>query len=295
MKKILVAGVLLAMSCSQSPTEAKKIPQIIVSPKVSNITTISADIRWETDVSANSTVRYGTTSGQLALTIKNNTQETVHFIRLTALKSGTTYYYLVESENQNGAASSAESQFVTLPNLEQVIADAWTAYQEKNYGLSINRFAAALEQYPTNAAILTGLGWCYLAAPVDSLSKAVDFFDQAILSSPTFVDALAGRGFARLALKKYNAAIEDLLKILTINPAYVFEKNPEVTVADVRLALAMAYFYKQDFANTQTQLNQLAPGNGLDPQASATWVVDAIAYDDYASALLAWLEKVRRG
>lgn len=295
MKKILVAAVLLAVSCSKSPTEAKKIPQIIVAPKVTNITSISADIRWETDVAANSTVRYGAVAGQLALTVNNSAQETVHFIRLTALKSGTPYYYAVESENQDGASSSAEAQFITLPNLDQVIAEAWSAYQEKNYSLSISRFAAALEQYPTNVAILTGLGWCHLAAPVDSLIKAVGFFDKAILSSPSYVDALAGRGFALLALKKYNAAIEDLFKILSINPAYVFEKNNEVTVADVRLALAMAYFYKQDLPNSQTLLNQLAPDNGLDPHVSTTWVVDAVAYDDYAGALLAWLEKVRRG
>jgi len=295
MKKIFVAAVLLAMSCSKNPTEAKKIPQIIVAPKVSNITTTSADIRWETDISANSTVRYGTTSGQLALTVKNSTQETVHLIRLTALKSGTPYFYTVESETQDGASASAESQFVTLPNLDQIIDEAWAAYQDKNYSLSISRFAAALEQYPANVAILTGLGWCHLAAPVDSLIKGVGFFDQAILSSPTYPDALVGRGFALLALKKYNAAIEDLFKILSINPAYVFERNPEVTIEDVRLALAMAYFYKQDFPKTQNQLNQLAPANGLDPQASATWVVDAMAYEDYASALLAWLEKVRRG
>jgi len=295
MKKILVAAVLIATSCSKSPTEAKKIPQIIVAPKVTNITSISADIRWETDVSANSTVRYGTAPGQLGLTVNNSAQETVHFIRLTALKSGTTYYYTVTSENQDGASSSAEAQFITLPNLDQVIAEAWAAYQEKNYSLSISRFTAALEQYPTNAAILTGLGWCHLAAPVDSLIKAVGFFDKAILSSPSYADALAGRGFALLALKKYNAAIEDLFRILSINPAYVFDKNNEVTVVEVRLALAMAYFYKQDFPNTQAQLNHLAPNNGLDPQASATWVVDAMAYDDYAGALLAWLEKVRRG
>ncbi len=295
MKKILVAAVLLAMSCSKSPTEAKKIPQIIVAAKVTNITTLSADIRWETDVSANSTVRYGTEPGQRTLTVTNSTQETVHFIRLSGLRSGTPYYYTVESENQNGASSSTESQFVTLPNLDQVIAEAWTAYQEKNYSLSISRFAAALQQYPTNVAVLTGLGWCHLAAPIDSLIKAVGFFDKAILSSPNYADALAGRGFALLALKRYNAAIADLSKILSINPAYVFEKNNEVSAADVRLALAMAYFYKQDFPNTQTQLNQLAPDNGLDPQVSTTWVVDAKIYDDYAGALLAWLEKVRRG
>jgi len=295
MKKVVILLILIFLGCGGQSTEPKKVPQITVAPKVGGITVSSAEISWETDISANSVVRYGEQSGRLDLSTQSDAQETVHSIRLISLKTGSTYYYVAESSNKSGTATSAEFSFSTLASLEQLISSAWLNYQQGNYGQAITLFKTILQNYSRNTVAMTGLGWCYLASPIDSLKQAVSYFDQAIALDANYQDALAGRGLALLAQKSYSRAITSLEKVLQLNSAYIFSHNPSITAADLRLALAMAYFYKQDYSTTQSYLDILAPGNGLHPQDTTTWLVDGTSYLSYPEALLAWIEKLRRG
>jgi len=295
MKKFAPILLLAWLSCGQNSTEPGKMPQIIVAPKVENISGSTADISWETDIAASSVVQYGVASGQLETTAQSGSLSTSHSIRLSGLKTGTLYFFSVTSTNKAGTATSAEFSFTTVASLDQALTAAWNAYQSKNYSQAISQFAKISTEYPTNAISLAGMGWCYIAPPIDSLAKGVNYFDKALGLQSKYQDALAGRGFALLAQKKYSAAISDLSKLLTYNAAYVFEKNVAINARQIRLALAMAYYYKQDYKQVQTQLDKIAPENGLHPNNSATWIVNGVTFVSYAEALLGWLEKLQHG
>ncbi len=80
-----------------------------------NTTRTSTDIVWSTNESADSEVKYGTTSGTYTSTSSDATMEVSHSISLTGLTSYTMYYYVVESTDSNSnTTTSAEHTFVTV-------------------------------------------------------------------------------------------------------------------------------------------------------------------------------------
>jgi subtilase family serine protease len=73
----------------------------------------SAQIQWGTNVSANSVVSYGTSSGNLNTTIVNGSLVTQHSVKLSPLRRHTTYYYQVSSAVSGAPVSSSVSSFTT--------------------------------------------------------------------------------------------------------------------------------------------------------------------------------------
>src|SRR5262249_58313029 len=70
----------------------------------------SARIQWTTDEPSNSHVDYGTSAGSLSLSLETSTLTTSHSVTLTALASGTTYFYRVSStDDVNNTATSPAS------------------------------------------------------------------------------------------------------------------------------------------------------------------------------------------
>ncbi|NMG82970.1 MAG: hypothetical protein GIS02_02040 [Methanosarcinales archaeon] len=91
----------------------------LISPIITNVTAMeitnnSAIITWDTDESSNSLVKYDIESENYTLTAYNATNITSHRIELTGLSQNTTYYYVVNSTDQNGNSNeSVEHNFIT--------------------------------------------------------------------------------------------------------------------------------------------------------------------------------------
>lgn len=92
------------------------------SPRVSDIGTRKATIRWSTDRNSDSKIAFGTSSGNYQPTESyNSTQTTDHEIKLTSLSPGTTYYYQARWTDEDGNTGySSEFAFETLPPPEVV-------------------------------------------------------------------------------------------------------------------------------------------------------------------------------
>src|SRR5215467_11185395 len=89
-------------------------PPVITSVSVSNITTNSAAIAWQTSQPADSDVEYGTTADYGNSTPINSGLVTSHSVALAGLSSGTTYHYRVKSRNSSGVLGvSPDSSFAT--------------------------------------------------------------------------------------------------------------------------------------------------------------------------------------
>jgi subtilase family serine protease len=73
----------------------------------------SARIQWSTNVSANSLVSYGTSSGNLNTTIASGGLVTQHSVNLSQLRRRTRYYYRVSSSVSGSAVSSNVYSFTT--------------------------------------------------------------------------------------------------------------------------------------------------------------------------------------
>ncbi|HLV79005.1 MAG TPA: protease pro-enzyme activation domain-containing protein [Chthonomonadaceae bacterium] len=80
-------------------------------PYVSTQSGGQATITWSTNVVSNSTVHYGTSKRRLSLSQASSSQVVAHSITLSSLKSGTTYYFSVASNDGFATASSTVYSF----------------------------------------------------------------------------------------------------------------------------------------------------------------------------------------
>ncbi len=110
MKKLISLTLLLVLilphknfSQNSAPPLSKGEERFTNKPKLSRgpylqvATDTSIVIRWRTDASVRSRVRYGTTLGDLRDTIDDLLLRTEHIMKLTGLKPGTRYYYSIGS------------------------------------------------------------------------------------------------------------------------------------------------------------------------------------------------------
>lgn len=290
-----VGGWMLTSCDMNGGTEPEEIaaPRIVAGPTVSNIDISLAELRWQTDVVANSIVRYGTVSGSYEKIVQSTEKEKSHFLALTSLNANTTYYYIAESENAGGKISSPEGEFTTKKTIEMIFEQAWNDYAEGQYQQAIRQFRQLVESSSSFYEAYLGLGWCYAASPVDSLQKSKFNFSTAISFQGDLTSAYAGRGFVNMALELSHEAIADFLMVLQLDEDFVFERDSEINNKDVRLGLAELYFYQQKFSLAQEQVDVLKPDNGLNADDSETWVVNGTAYGSYAESLLALIETLK--
>lgn len=93
----------------------EQVPPVISNITVTNISSNSATINWETNEPSTSQVEYGFTSLYGATSDYNLVLTTNHHLTLTGLSSGATYNYRVRSEDNAGnIATSINYTFATL-------------------------------------------------------------------------------------------------------------------------------------------------------------------------------------
>ncbi len=162
----------------QTNTTPDQSPPVISSVSNSSITNISAVISWTTNEAANSTVKYGTSSGSYTASKGSATMTTSHSVTLTGLSDETTYYYAVNSSDASGnSAQGSEKSFTTSDSTPPVISSvqssgvmgtsatiSWTtdetADSQVKYGTTSNSYSHSKSTtgYFTNHSIaLSGL------------------------------------------------------------------------------------------------------------------------------------------
>lgn len=89
-------------------------PVLIRGPYLQAANSTGIVVRWRTDVSSRSRVRFGTTPGKLDRQVDNARLLTEHIVKLTGLKPGTRYYYSIGGF-QDTLQTGPDNYFTTLP------------------------------------------------------------------------------------------------------------------------------------------------------------------------------------
>ena len=90
-------------------------PPVITNVTVTDITTNSARIAWDTDELSDSLVKYGIESGNYTLSALSTSFVLEHSVDLTGLSANTTYYFVVNSTDiSNNSNQSIEYSFTTV-------------------------------------------------------------------------------------------------------------------------------------------------------------------------------------
>lgn len=91
---------------------------VIAEVSIASLNSTSATISWETNEDSTSRVYFGTEASldlEVAASVSSDENVTSHSIVLADLGAGTTYYFVIESEDAFGnSARSSEASFITL-------------------------------------------------------------------------------------------------------------------------------------------------------------------------------------
>jgi tetratricopeptide (TPR) repeat protein len=147
----------------------------------------------------------------------------------------------------------------------------WQAYEAGRYDEAF-LFAQAIDQDSSYAEAYMGLGWCHVEHGFIGLAQ--QDFQRAIELDPDLIAAYAGNAYTLAASGNDGDAVTMAETALAMGgEAYLFEHNAEVNGPSLRILLASIFFRLGDYGIAQSQVDLVAPGNGLDPQ-SRTYVHD---------------------
>ena len=112
---ILSCSAIFLSGCSGLVSSANTTPSTldITNVQTASITTSSSQVVWATNVPANSSVDYGTTTTYGNSTPVDSGMVTSHQTTLSGLAAGTTYYYQVNSTDSNGNHGHGGNKFST--------------------------------------------------------------------------------------------------------------------------------------------------------------------------------------
>jgi len=92
-----LSNISIFVLAAEAPSPTDTTPPIITSVLTSGITNQSATVTWQTDESANRSVKWGTSAASMPNVNSSHTLATSHSIGLTGLSANTTYFYNVTS------------------------------------------------------------------------------------------------------------------------------------------------------------------------------------------------------
>ncbi|MBL7206530.1 MAG: hypothetical protein ISS36_02945 [Candidatus Aenigmarchaeota archaeon] len=164
-------------------------------PVIENVSaatdTITADIVWDTDEIANSTVSYGINSS-LASSVTNSTQVLSHNISLSSLSSNTTYYYNVTSCDSFNCNTTGMYNFTTNATstaISAIIYDLQLMVSKTIFGLG-ERIEIYGYLYNITASSETGV-------PSVSINLSLLNISNDVISNYTFTTGSNGEYYSR--------------------------------------------------------------------------------------------------
>lgn len=211
---------------------------------------------------------------------------------VTGLTNGVEYAFYIRAVDEAGNESTASQEATATPNDEVSLTQSgWVAWEAGDYVTAEALFLDVFNFDAGYADAYSGLGWTDLRQ--GDQASAAGRFESAITNGLTSEDARVG------ALATYRDLPNGLATAMSYgttalqnDPNYVFSHDPAIDADMVRLMLAQVHFRlgQANFVFAQQFMDQLVPGNGLDPADSGTWSVGGTVYPTYAGALLALIQ-----
>ncbi len=271
MKRLVITIVALGLGCGGGGGGTQPTPQppsIISGPSVHNITATSAEIRWKTDKICDSKVRFGRSGYEDSIYSAQMVED--HRLAISGLLALTTYHYNVTSKDAGGlSVTSEDGVFKTLSPAGDLVEDGWDFFESGSYDSALVYFGMALSYEPENLEALKGKGWAKLK--LYAFDEARNTFETA-LGLSSCIDCLAGLVFCYLGLEAYDDVLEKSETLLELaGGAYVFEHDTSITAKGIRYARVLAFVAQGDFMAALDEVKILDPTVSLNPDDPSTW------------------------
>lgn len=264
-------------------------PPIITSgPSASGIDHQGATVRWSTNESATSVVKYGKTTSYTD-SLVSTSYVTSHSAVISGLDPITLYHYKVYSADEAGnRVGSSDRTFTTGSPVAKFVDEAWDFFEDGEYDSSLARLEAAVALEPENVDALEGLAWTYLY--LYEFSACAEALEDALGLEPGRLDCIVAAAFLYQATEDFESAISNAESALgMIAGNYVFSHDSDVTDEDIRYSLILALAGTGDFRGALEEALVLDPAIEIDPDDPGTWG----EYSTFEEAMIALIEALR--
>jgi tetratricopeptide (TPR) repeat protein len=175
------------------------------------------------------------------------------------------------------------------PGSAELLADGWALYGRGEFAAALDAFTQAVQRARVEndevalGSAFNGQGWSDLR--LHALPDALDAFDEAVMRAGDGADSLAGRAGTRLATALPGGARDDADAARALDPTWASFHDP-LDARALTVTALLASLRLGDLERAQSELDVLAPGNGLAPGDPSSWVAGGSPLPTYAAALL---------
>jgi len=271
-------------------TTPDTIPPSIANITVTNITSNSATITWQTNEPSTSLVKYGTSPGNYTLQKYDSSPVTSHSITLTDLSPNTTYYFVVNSTDACGNTNqSSECTFSTTAEAEDKTPPSTTLTltpQPDERGW-INSIPVVVTFFRSDGVAYTNYSLVSQTGPwtTVNISTAVgpDAENVTDISEGRFNVSVTGEGVTTIWYYSVdnNSNIET-----TKNVTVRIDTTPPASISDLHNTTGTTWINwtwtnpsDDDFAYTMVYLNGVFKTNTSNPYYNATNLTANTTYE----------------
>lgn len=170
-------------------------------------------------------------------------------------------------------------------DITEIVTSGWTDFTSDSLEQAIVHFNKAIKLDTGNVAAHVGKGWSLLMQTESSKDSSLFFLQKGIEDSVWNLDASCGFAVAKFILSEFQDALSSINTVLTEAPAYYFQYKTSINWQDLLVIQAQIQYLNRDYIEALASVEKLTREFNLDPDASATWVVEGIEYLTFEAAL----------
>lgn len=145
----------------------------------------------------------------------------------------------------------------TDPDLNDKLAQGWTAFENHDYGAAQAFFAEAFEIDDTATEGIIGLGLSY--AKLGELDSALFYTNVGIAVTDTIADWYAAKGFILNAKSDFVSSNTQLAIVSDITTGWSFDRGLNLNMDNIYATRAVNYFQLNDVSNAINMIRMVDP------------------------------------
>ncbi len=168
---------------------------------------------------------------------------------------------------------------LTETTAAELTDDGWNLYKEGKYAEAISKFDQAKKRDPNYPDCYNGIGWTEFS--LHNISRANENFNHALNLDSTLINVNVGSAITLFENNQYIESLNSINRAITEDSTmfdmsglpgiaeFAFEHDPQVTSKEVRIFMALDYYYLGNFSecylilkkylNPQLLLNENSP------------------------------------
>ncbi len=181
-----------------------------------------------------------------------------------------------EPDNPGGSGSS----------VDELLSSGWNEFENYKYDNAKSYFDQALVKEPSNGNANLGKGWSLLMKGSNHYQLAINALENAMTDAAPESDCRAGIILAKFNQERFDEITPLVDYFVKSFPKYVFNYDTNIDWRDMLLMKTQSQYFTRQYKASWTTVQKLTSDfNYIDPDASATWIIENQTFFSFEAVL----------